>query len=290
MSKKDIAIKRICVDADTWKYKACWAAQAKQESTVPFSRAVLCLNNFVRGQFQFLNNHFSKPINIREWIEKDKLATYLTSNDKSNFRFALAKIQEYKANREDKKKPEHLDGIFNWLVKKWHSEVVYNMEADDKLGIEAAKDPEKTLLWHEDKDLWQCYSWHGWYDGSRATTRRLELVEFPGTFRMERSASGALELFTTGEYRLYYQMIVGDSTDNIPKLVKEIKGSREFGYGDLEIYEMFREISYRNSDRVIRENLAQLVHELYEKHYPETHLERYDEVYNLVKILDEDPK
>lgn len=280
--RKDLSIKRIVCDADTWKYKACWAANAKQEEDVPFSRAVLCLNNFLRGQFKYLEGTLGKKINIREWIESDKLATYLTSADNSNFRFSVATIQGYKANRKDAKKPPHLDGIFDWLQRKWRSEVVYNMEADDKLGIEAAKDPDHTLIWHEDKDIWQCYGWHGWYDGNRATTRRLEFVEYPGRVTMERSASGALELFTTGEYRLYYQMLVGDSSDNIPKVVKEVKSGREYGYGDMEIYEMF-------NGRPIEE-IEQLVLDIYNKHYGSDAEARFNEIYSLVKILDEEPE
>lgn len=279
--RKDLSIKRIVVDADTWKYNACHAANAKQEVPPPFSRAVLCLNNFVKGQFKFLEGALGKKINIREWIEKDKLATYLTSNDNSNFRFKAATIQGYKANRKDAVKPPHLEAIYDWLQRKWRSEVVYGMEADDKLGIEAAKDPEHTLIWHEDKDIWQCYGWHGWYDAKRAVTRRLELVEYPGTVRIERSPSGALELFTTGEYRLQYQMIVGDNSDNIPKIIKEVKSGREYGYGDLEIYEMMAGLSAKEAE--------QLVLDLYEKHYGEEAEARYKEVYSLVKILDKEP-
>lgn len=279
--RKDLSIKRIIVDADTAKYKACWAANAKQEGQkVPFSRAVLCLNNIFRSQFKFLEAAVGKKINIREWIEADKLANYLTSNDSSNFRFKAATIQGYKANRKDAKKPDHLDGIFDWLVRKWKAEIVYGMEADDKLGIEAAKDPDHTLIYHEDKDIWQCYGWHGYHDPNRAVTRRLEYVEYPGTMRMERSPSGSLELFTTGEYRLQYQMLVGDSSDNIPKVVKEVKGGREFGYGDLEIYEMFKGKDIKS--------IEQMVMTIFADTYGDNGGKRYDEIRSLVKILDKE--
>lgn len=278
MAAKNFSVTRIVIDEDTWKYKACFAANAKQEIEPPFSRAILCLNNFTRGQFKFLESALKKKIHIREWIEQDKICGYLTAPGESNFRFKAATIQGYKANRKDSVKPPHLDKVHDWLIRKWRAEEVHGMEADDRLGIEAAKDPDHTLLWHEDKDIWQCYGWHGWYDGNRATTRRLELVEWPGRVTMERSPSGQLELFTTGEFRLQYQLLVGDSSDNIPKVVKEVKSGREYGYGDLEIYELFKGETIKTVEAKVLD--------IYNKHYGSDAEARYKEIYKLVKILD----
>jgi hypothetical protein len=65
---------------------------------------------------------------------------FLTSNDKSNFRFKIAKTKEYKGNRKNLVKPCHYGYIRDYLWKVWGAKVIYGQEADDALGIEQYDD------------------------------------------------------------------------------------------------------------------------------------------------------
>lgn len=289
-------ITKIIMDMDSQKYKACWAANPKNGSSPPsFPRAVSCLNNIMRGQFKYLEQNLKKPMNIKEMFKKGKLKTYVTAMNKSNFRYDIATIEPYKSDRHDK--PLFLEEMHNWLIRKWYATEVHGMEADDAVGIESAQDPQHTLIWHEDKDLWQLYGWHGWFEVSKAcdskefhsneggqltlvNTRKLMYVSYPGTYFLERSHSGELKLFTTGEFKLGQQLLQGDSGDTIPKVVTKTIGNRQFGFGDMDVFKVIIDCG---GDHLL---FHDKIKEIYKKYYPETHESRYSEIYKLVKILD----
>lgn len=75
---------------------------------------------------------------------------FLTSSDKSNFRFAI--YPEYKANRKSPK-PIHYEFIRSYIQDKHPTEMIYGMEADDALVINQT---ENTVIVSIDKDLYQC--------------------------------------------------------------------------------------------------------------------------------------
>lgn len=113
---------------------------------------------------------------------------FLTSTDKSNFRFEI--YPEYKANRKAPK-PEWYEEIRQHLIAEYRTEVVFGREADDALGIAQSED---SCIVSIDKDLDQVPGLH--YD-------------FVKDVMYEVSKENALRFF-------YYQLLVGDSTDNIP--------------------------------------------------------------------------
>jgi 5'-3' exonuclease len=112
---------------------------------------------------------------------------YLTSQDKSNYRFEIA--DDYKANRKADK-PEHYSLLRTHLVKNHSAKVIYDMEADDALGIAQT---EHTIIASIDKDLLQVPGKH--YNFVKKVHR--EVTEFEG-----------LKWF-------YFQCIRGDKADNI---------------------------------------------------------------------------
>lgn len=113
---------------------------------------------------------------------------YLTSTDKSNYRFEI--YPEYKANRKAPK-PTWYEELRAHLISEWQAKVIFGMEADDALGINQTDD---TVICTIDKDLDQIPGKH--YD-------------FVKDVQYEVSEETAIRFF-------YFQLLTGDTTDNIP--------------------------------------------------------------------------
>lgn len=117
---------------------------------------------------------------------------YLTSADRSNFRFEL--FPEYKANRKNKPKPKHYEFLRNTMEKEFMAQVISGEEADDALGIELTKSGEDAVVATIDKDLDMIPGWH--YNFVKEVLYKISPLE--------------------GMRSFYYQCLVGDkSTDNI---------------------------------------------------------------------------
>lgn len=112
---------------------------------------------------------------------------------KGNFRVDVATIAPYKGNRS-LPKPIHYQAIRDYLVKYWGATVVQGAEADDYLAIEHEKD-YKTVLASIDKDLLQVEGYH--YQWNHPDK---------GVFYISKEEA---------MFNFYYQMLIGDSTDNI---------------------------------------------------------------------------
>lgn len=83
---------------------------------------------------------------IRKIIEAtgaDEYQLYVTSNDKSNFRFEVATIKPYKGNRPTDK-PYYYDKIRDYLIKGRGAIEVFDMEADDAVSIEQTRALEES--------------------------------------------------------------------------------------------------------------------------------------------------
>lgn len=117
---------------------------------------------------------------------------FLTPTDKSNFRYKI--YPEYKAQRPDKK-PVWYKELRETLLVDYETELAHGMEADDLLGIYQTKD---TIICTIDKDLDQIAGWH--YDFVKETKYFID----PAT---------ALRFF-------YFQLLTGDTVDNVPGCVK----------------------------------------------------------------------
>jgi hypothetical protein len=146
----------------------------------------------------------------------DTYQLYLTSTDKSNFRFELATIKPYKGNRSDVPIPFHYNRIRKFLIKNRGAKEVFGMEADDALSIaswdaykESLRLSAKTgitvlpnvILASRDKDLDMVPGFHySWQCGNQE----------------EKSVWFQSEL--EGLKCFYKQLLTGDATDNIPGL------------------------------------------------------------------------
>jgi DNA polymerase I len=124
---------------------------------------------------------------ICEGVGTRDYKVYLTSEDKSNFRFEI--YPEYKANRTQPK-PIWYKELRAHLIADHGAEVIFGREADDAL---ADAQNEDTVICSIDKDLDQVPGAH--YD-------------FVKRVAYEVDAKRAIRFF-------YYQLLTGDRTDNI---------------------------------------------------------------------------
>ena len=118
---------------------------------------------------------------------------YLTGSN--NFRNSVATVKPYKGNRDPSHKPSHYGDIKRYLIEHHGAILVEGMEADDALGIEQwANKDRSTVIVSTDKDMLMIPGFH--YNWVKDTWQLRTLHE-ANTF-------------------FWWQMLVGDPTDNIP--------------------------------------------------------------------------
>lgn len=130
---------------------------------------------------------------ILQFLGTTDYQCFLTSTDKSNFRFEL--YPEYKAGR--KSKPRHYDLIRSHLLEVHGAEQAYGQEADDLLGIAQSQGTD-TIICTIDKDLDQVPGMHfNWVRGQLYEVNEEQ-----------------------GNRSFYTQILTGDKVDNIPGIPK----------------------------------------------------------------------
>jgi 5'-3' exonuclease len=118
---------------------------------------------------------------------------YLTG--KGNFREEIATIKKYKGNRDPNHKPKYYKEIRDYLLTVVEATLCEGYEADDAMAMaQWAKPDRSTCIVSIDKDLNMIPGWHfNWISG---------------------------ELYDVGleeaNRNFYLQMLIGDTTDNIP--------------------------------------------------------------------------
>lgn len=172
---------------------------------------------------------------ILEATGADEYQIYLTSDDKSNFRYDIATIRPYKGHRATEK-PFWYYGIRGFLIDHRGAQEVSGQEADDALSIAQWKDIQKglsdlgynpeikynnitaispikkvagTIICSRDKDLHMVPGWHYTWPCGKQKEKEL----------WWQSELGGLKCF-------YKQLITGDNVDNIPGLYNVGKYSK----------------------------------------------------------------
>ncbi len=152
---------------------------AGSETTGSESAAWLCLRNLYEG---ILNRFPGTP--FVSFISEGK-----------TFRHEVAKTQPYKGNRSESAKPYYYDFLRETILNTWNGSTVTYIEADDMVAIEASCRDSPVIV-GIDKDLLQIPGMHYNYVKE--------------------------ELFEVDEYigwrNFFTQVLVGDTTDNIPGL------------------------------------------------------------------------
>lgn len=184
MSKKDEELHPL-IDCDILVYRCGFAAdsQVKRDGNDP-------------EQLDYL--HFALG-NVKEVMEEvtTRFCPFYRAflSGSGNFREQVATILPYKGNRDAKHKPKYYKEIKQYLIDVWGAEVINGREADDAIGCAqwAAKDRD-TIIVSIDKDLDMIPGPH---------------YNWVKNFAYDVSLNNA-------NLMLFWQMLVGDRTDNIP--------------------------------------------------------------------------
>lgn len=191
---------------------------------------------------------------------------YLTG--KGNFRETVAKKKPYKGTRKSEK-PVLYEAISTYLVDEWAAEVIEGMEADDALAINQT---DSTIICSNDKDLRMVAGWHySWPVGDRIGERLPYFVDTLGSITATLKEDGKIKkVEATGLRMFYYQLLIGDSVDNIPGCPK---------VGPVKAYEAL----YTLDTEMEMYNLCL---SMYQEKYPENALEELLEQAHLLWMVD----
>lgn len=144
---------------------------------------------------------------------------FLTGKD--NFRHKIAKQKEYKGNRKQAK-PFHYNNARALLRGRWNAQVVDGMEADDMLSVtqmDALLKDLPTIICSRDKDLRQVPGWHYSWETWNSGEKKPEYIDPVGYLTLDKSKKTPKLL--GGGYKFFAaQVLMGDSTDNIPGMEK----------------------------------------------------------------------
>jgi len=185
------------VDGDILTYRVGFATQKKVDDTLEVEP--------VHHGYHLIKTNIMKIIN---GTKADSYRLFLTANDKSNYRFDIAKTLPYKGTRVALK-PVHYQSLREYMVEHWGAEVVSGSEADDAMGIAQMQGQGKTIICGIDKDLLMIPGLHYNF----VTDTHYRFTDPGELFKHKRGKilGGGLKFF-------YAQMLMGDAADNIPGL------------------------------------------------------------------------
>lgn len=174
---------KLLIDADT----PCYAAAAVHEA------------DDVEYAIMEANQSIQRLLNDTEATSFD---VFLTGEN--NFRYNI--FPEYKANRLKTPRPRHLQAVKEAVARGWNAIISHGCEADDLLGIEQMKwlrfGAKDSCIASIDKDLDQIPGEH-YHPGIK---RKDVWIREPKLYTI--TPESALYFF-------YYQLLIGDTSDNI---------------------------------------------------------------------------
>jgi hypothetical protein len=237
------------LDLDPTVYASGFAADAEVRKGWQEKGASLEEAESIRMETDYLAHALSNTKTAVEYVldyafpERQWYQAFLTGDD--NFRVAAATIKPYKGNRDPNHKPKYYKEIREYLVGKYAAQVVEGQEADDKLAqVQWAHPDKSTVICSIDKDL----------------------KMIPGYHFNPKKGEFWYQSIEEAELFFWWQMMVGDATDNIPGVP---------GVGP------------KTADKIIESHgrnqkaIEQAVRELYERHYPD-YPGAFNEVANLL--------
>lgn len=154
------------------------------------------------------------------------------------FRHDIATLLPYKGQREDMLRPLLLDQMKDYVVKHHNITLVDGIEADDAVSMATVagwetwyrggkQDKDKVIAIAVDKDAKQTSGWH--FNPTKDKEPRL--IEGFGSLWLNDKG----DVDGAGRMWLYYQMAVGDSTDNYKaNCFSKVKYASKGGYADLK--------------------------------------------------------
>jgi len=182
----------------------------------------------------------------------------------TNFRNEVAKKKVYKGNRK-KERPFHYDNTRVYIRSRYTTNISNGVEADDVLAMFMTKyrrEDIPCILVSIDKDLRQVEGWHYTYETWNSGEKPLYFVDKLGKLE-EKDKNGYLFFC--------YQLLTGDSVDNIPGLPR---------YGPKKAFKFLHE------SRSPREAFNIVANE-YKEVYSDTWREELSEQCNLLWMIRE---
>lgn len=177
----------ILIDLDVIVFKVCCEKKQDAYTIAHFGdQTTRTQDDVARELDQYMNNLF-----------RDTQATHylgFLTNSRS-FRYDI--YPEYKANRKNAVKPQFFNEMKEYLRTKYGAIAHDKLEADDLLAI--------------------C---HKHYNGSVLVSTDKDMLQSPGVHYNPSKNKYSTVTVEEGDYNLWYQVMVGDSTDNIKGLPK----------------------------------------------------------------------
>lgn len=170
---------RALIDADNVAVACAFSAE-NEEVEVAIARTNTMVENILAD---------AKATEYELWLSGPK-----------NFRYNV--YPEYKANRIGMARPKWEQECREFLKQTWQANIADGVETDDMVGIRLHSLGDSAIACHLDKDLNQIkgqhFNWELWRQGVVIREKRW----------YEVSPSEA-------DYWFFYQLLVGDTTDNI---------------------------------------------------------------------------
>jgi len=269
-------IKEALLDGDLIIYSICAAAEYGQDIAYVRLEEIL---SAIDGKIMFLKNR----------TQAEKVRVFFSG--KRNFRFDI--MPEYKAHRKDREHPYYLEAARKYVEAKWDAESMEGLEADDLMCINQKQDGS-TIICTIDKDMLQCkglhYRWETGYRGEEfINVDNVGVLECKTNDKNVRKVSGYGPLF------LCWQLLTGDTTDNVmgcgKKVAKIRKSGKDAGQayearegvGAIEAYELLANCkSYAEGMNVVRNKY----HDMFGDEWEENLLKQGRCLYMTTRITD----
>ena len=169
-----------------------------------------------------------------DWITKhlNRIRKY-TGAEKcyhvSGYRYDIAKTKPYKGTRHNPK-PYHFYNIITYLIAEYDVRISRGgLEADDEMCLYQTKQ-DNTIICSRDKDLRICPGWHySWECGGQRSVGP-HCTDEVGSLSIGNNG----KTLGYGLKMFFYQLLVGDSADNIPGLPQ---------IGDAKAYKALSELT-----------------------------------------------
>jgi DNA polymerase-1 len=206
---------------------------------------------------EWINEYINKQLRKRGFPKKAFVR---------NFRYDVAKTKPYKGTRNNPK-PFHFYNILADLLANYKCVISGDgLEADDMMSIEQYRRGVDTIICSRDKDLRICPGWHySWECGKQRAIGPVFTDKIGWLEKRENDVLGyGLSFF-------YYQMLVGDTADNIPGLPK---------FGKVKAFDLLKDLK-------TEQELFQIVRDLYKESLGESSKEYFMEQANLLWIYQE---
>lgn len=210
--------------------------------TIAYRTAAVCEDHF-EGACEAIIDNTLRDIATDTGIEQFRI--YISGEN--NFRKAISKTKPYKGNRATMVHPKYLDHCKNYLRDKYYAIKCHGFEADDGIASDMAQN--NAIHCGQDKDILQVPGDHYNYIKKEWITVTPEEAEII----------------------LYRQVLMGDTSDNIPGLPRVGAKTAE---------------SLIFDHKTAREDALSVYREVCEEKLPDVDYEEYfEEQYNLIKMV-----